>query len=121
MHAFVRNGDILCDLFLPKPDKSNGVGIVWCPGLPNTPTVDDMSTPLSNTGFTVLQVRYPGSWHSYGKFGPSNTICRVKVRFYAYFIFSHILACSNSSSFEGEYFSGDDLGYGHSIPLLFSL
>lgn len=38
MHSFVRNGDILGDLFLPEQDKANGVGIVWCPGLPNTTT-----------------------------------------------------------------------------------
>jgi hypothetical protein len=37
MNAFVRNGDILGDLFLPEPEKANGIGIVWCPGLPNTP------------------------------------------------------------------------------------
>lgn len=74
MHAFVRYGDILGDLFLPEPEKANGVGIVWCPGLPNTPTAEDMSIPLSNAGFTVLQARYPGSWQSYGKFSPSNSI-----------------------------------------------
>ncbi|NBD28389.1 alpha/beta hydrolase family protein [Paenibacillus glycinis] len=74
MHAFVRNGDILGDLFLPDPDKDNGVGIVWCPGLPNTPITEDMSIPLSNAGFTVLQTRYPGSWQSYGKFGPISSI-----------------------------------------------
>ncbi|WP_219837600.1 S9 family peptidase [Paenibacillus sp. R14(2021)] len=74
MQAFVRNGNILGDLFLPERDRANGVGIVWCPGLPNTPTAEDMSSPLSNAGFTVLQARYPGSWQSYGKFGPSSSI-----------------------------------------------
>jgi pimeloyl-ACP methyl ester carboxylesterase len=74
MHAFVRNGDILGDLFLPELDKANGIGIVWCPGLPNTPTAEDMAVPLSSAGFIVLQARYPGSWQSYGKFGPSSSI-----------------------------------------------
>jgi acetyl esterase/lipase len=33
-----------------------------------------MAIPLLNTGFIVLQARYPGSWQSYGKFGPSSSI-----------------------------------------------
>lgn len=74
MYAFVRNGDILGDLFFPEPEIANGVGIVWCPGLPNTPIAEDMAVPLSSMGFIVLQARYPGSWQSYGKFGPSSSI-----------------------------------------------
>jgi hypothetical protein len=74
MQAFVRSGDSLGDLFLPEPDKANGIGLVWCPGLPNTPIAEDMSTPLSNLGFVVLQARYPGSWQSYGQFGPSSSV-----------------------------------------------
>lgn len=74
MHAFVRNDDILGDLFLPEPKNANGIGIVWCPGLPNTPATEDMAAPLSNAGFVVLQARYPGSWQSFGKFGPSSSI-----------------------------------------------
>lgn len=74
MQTFVRHGDILGDLFLPEPGQDNGVGIVWCPGLPNTPTADDMAEPLCREGFTVLQARYPGSWQSYGQFGPSSSI-----------------------------------------------
>jgi len=74
MQAFVRHGDIFGDLFLPDPDQTNGVGIVWCPGLPNTPTADDMAHPLAERGFTVLQARYPGTWQSYGRFGPSTSV-----------------------------------------------
>lgn len=79
MQAFVRNGDILGDLFLAQPERSNGVGIVWCPGLPNTSVAEDMAVPLSNAGFSVLQARYPGSWQSYGKFSPSSSLEGVKL------------------------------------------
>lgn len=74
MNAFVRSGDVLGDLFLPQSDRSNGIGIVWCPGLPNNPIAEDMGAPLSNEGFTVFQGRYPGSWQSYGSFGPEASI-----------------------------------------------
>lgn len=74
MQAFVRYGDILGDLFLPEPGLSNGMGIVWCPGLPNMPTADDVAEPLARQGFAVLQARYPGSWESYGHFGPSSSL-----------------------------------------------
>ncbi len=74
MHAFVRYGDLMGDLFIPELGKSNGMGIVWCPGLPNRPTADDLAEPLAHQGFTVLQARYPGSWQSYGRFGPSSSL-----------------------------------------------
>lgn len=74
MHAMVRNGDLVADLFLPDTAKANGIGIVWCPGLPNMPVTEDVGLPLADTGFVVLQVKYPGSWQSYGSFGPSSSI-----------------------------------------------
>lgn len=74
MQAFVRHGDIMGDMFLPEPERANGVGIVCCPGLPNMPIADDMAGPLTDGGFTVLQARYPGSWQSYGRFGPSSSL-----------------------------------------------
>lgn len=79
MQAFVRNDEILGDLFLPAPERANGVGIVWCPGLPNTPVAEDMALPLSSEGFTVLQARYPGSWQSYGSFGPTSSVQGAKL------------------------------------------
>ena len=74
MQIFVRRGDILGDLFLPEPKAANGIGIVWCPGLPNNPVAEDMGAPLAAEGFTVLQARYPGSWQSYGTFGPRSSL-----------------------------------------------
>lgn len=74
MQAFVRHGDILGELFLPDPGQTNGVGIVWCPGLPNAPTAEDMAQPLADRGFAVLKARYPGNWQSYGHFGPSTSV-----------------------------------------------
>ncbi|WP_163530169.1 alpha/beta hydrolase family protein [Halobacillus ihumii] len=72
--AYVRHKDIVGKLYIPSEEKSNHIGIVWLPGLPNKPTVEDMGQPLADLGFTVLQVRYPGSWQSYGNFGPSSSL-----------------------------------------------
>jgi pimeloyl-ACP methyl ester carboxylesterase len=72
--AFVRNKDILGELFLPSPETTNKIGIVWLPGLPNSPTAPEMGQPLSDLGFTVLQARYPGNWQSYGNFGPGSSV-----------------------------------------------
>jgi pimeloyl-ACP methyl ester carboxylesterase len=74
MIAFVRNKDILGELYLPSKETNNKIGIVWLPGLPNNPTAPEMGQPLSDLGFTVLQARYPGNWQSYGKFGPSSSV-----------------------------------------------
>ncbi|WP_181347825.1 S9 family peptidase [Thalassobacillus sp. CUG 92003] len=74
MMAFVRHQDILGELYLPEQAHHNGIGIVWLPGLPNKPTAEDMGLPLSEAGFTVFQPRYPGSWQSYGSFGPATSV-----------------------------------------------
>ncbi|WP_430786628.1 hypothetical protein VBD025_14305 [Virgibacillus flavescens] len=46
MIAFVRNKEILGELYIPSENKSNGIGLVWLPGLPNNPVADDMAKPL---------------------------------------------------------------------------
>lgn len=74
MIAYVRNKDILGELYLPNSESSNRIGIVWLPGLPNTPIAPEMGQPLSDLGFTVLQARYPGNWKSYGNFGPNSSV-----------------------------------------------
>ncbi|MBM7553569.1 alpha/beta hydrolase family protein [Thalassobacillus pellis] len=73
MISFVRHKEILGELYLPNAADNNHIRIVWLPGLPNQPSTEDMGKPLSEMGFTVLQVRYPGSWQSYGEFGPSSS------------------------------------------------
>ncbi|SDK26798.1 alpha/beta hydrolase family protein [Sediminibacillus albus] len=74
MIAFVKNKEILGELYLPNVESSNKIGIVWLPGLPNNPMAPEMGKPLSDLGFTVLQARYPGNWQSYGNFGPSSSV-----------------------------------------------
>lgn len=74
MQAFVRNKDILADLYLPKKDKNNKIGIVWLPGLPNQPKEALLGNRISEAGFTMLHPRYPGSWQSYGNFGPASSL-----------------------------------------------
>lgn len=74
MIAYVRHKDILGELYLPAKEKSNGIGLVWLPGLPNKPMAEDMGKPLAELGFTVLQARYPGNWQSYGDFGPATSL-----------------------------------------------
>ncbi|MFE6166937.1 alpha/beta hydrolase family protein [Viridibacillus arvi] len=74
MIAYVRHKDILGELYIPSKENNNNIGLVWLPGLPNKPIADDMGKPLSDLGFTVLQARYPGSWQSYGDFGPSSSV-----------------------------------------------
>lgn len=74
MIAYVRNKDILGELYIPSEEQNNHIGIVWLPGLPNKPMADDMGKPLFDLGFTVLQARYPGSWQSYGNFGPTSSL-----------------------------------------------
>ncbi len=74
MIAFVRNKDILGELYLPNEESNNKIGVVWLPGLPNKPMAHEMGKPLSDLGFTVLQARYPGNWQSYGSFGPRSSV-----------------------------------------------
>lgn len=74
MIAYVRNKDILGEIYLPSDELNNKIGIVWLPGLPNKPTTPDMGQPLADLGFTVLQARYPGNWQSYGSFGPGSSV-----------------------------------------------
>lgn len=74
MIAYVRNGDILGELYLPDTTLNNKIGIVWLPGLPNKPIAPEMGKPLSDLGFTVLQARYPRNWQSYGDFGPDSSV-----------------------------------------------
>lgn len=73
-HAFVQKGEIIGDLLIPDNEKSVNIGLVWLPGLPNQPLVQDMTHDLVQEGFTVLNARYPGSWESYGRFGPSSSV-----------------------------------------------
>ncbi len=72
--AFVKFKDICGDLFIPAPQKNNKSAILWLPGLPNKPSVEDMGQPLADLGFTILQLRYPGNWESKGAFGPSTSL-----------------------------------------------
>ncbi|MBS4220287.1 alpha/beta fold hydrolase [Bacillus sp. FJAT-49711] len=74
MLAFVRNKDVLGDLYLPSTEKNNKIGIVWLSGLPNQPKDGLIGSKLSEAGYTVLHPRYPGSWQSYGDFGPSTSL-----------------------------------------------
>lgn len=74
MPYFVRNQDIIGNLYIPNKEQNNRIGLVWLPGLPNHPIVEDMGQPLADLGFTVLNTRYPGSWQSYGSFGPSTSL-----------------------------------------------
>lgn len=74
MQYFVRNKEIIGNLYVPSQKNNNRIGLVWLPGLPNHPIVEDMGTPLADLGFTVLNARYPGSWQSYGSFGPESSL-----------------------------------------------
>ncbi|WP_158290453.1 alpha/beta hydrolase family protein [Halobacillus salinus] len=78
-HAFVQNQDILGDLLIPDEKINVKIGLVWLPGLPNQPLMEDMTHQLVQQGFTVLNARYPGSWQSYGKFGPSTSVEGAKL------------------------------------------
>ncbi|MCA0969277.1 alpha/beta fold hydrolase [Halobacillus litoralis] len=73
-HYFVRKEEIVGDLLIPSDEDNLGIGLVWLPGLPNQPLVEDMTHNLAAKGFTVLNARYPGSWQSYGRFGPASSV-----------------------------------------------
>lgn len=69
----IRHNDLLCDFYVPDGDNDNGIVIIYCPGVPNKPSTEDMGVPLSGIGFTILHIRYPGTWQSYGRFSPENS------------------------------------------------
>lgn len=74
VQAYVSNKEIFGDLYLPKDEISKKIGIVWLPGLPNQPKDVILGKTLSDRGYSILHLRYPGSWQSYGNFGPASSL-----------------------------------------------
>lgn len=64
--------NITYDLYLPK--KSNSKVVLYVPGLPGHPRKKILGETFATNGFTFLEMRFPGSWESDGKFTIDNCV-----------------------------------------------
>ena len=62
----LRHKKIIAESFYSE--KNNGIGIIFCPGIPGKSNYEDVVKKYVNDGFVFIQPKYIGSWESYGSF-----------------------------------------------------
>ncbi|OGY41593.1 MAG: hypothetical protein A2Y82_01215 [Candidatus Buchananbacteria bacterium RBG_13_36_9] len=72
----LKSKNVIYDLYLPK--KDNGRVILYVPGLPGHPRKKFLGEIFAANGFTFFEMRFPGSWESYGKFTMDNCVKSMK-------------------------------------------
>lgn len=68
----LKSKNIVYDLYLPQ--KNNGKVILYVPGLPGHPRRKILGEIFADNGFTFFEMRFPGSWESYGEFTMNNCV-----------------------------------------------